>query len=159
MAESKGVAIHCDIGWNVSVYKRYNWEKGLLLRNKRETSAKRVEKERALRLTTKNLCAIGVCHRGPTSLRIVPENVKVNNEVFPKELLIPIWKEDIPRLYPGEESKVILHMDGARAHFHPNVVQWLETNKIKYIPAGHWPANSPDLSPMDYGINGIFKKF
>ena len=43
-------------------------------------------------------------------------------------------------------------MDGARAHFHPNVVQWLETNKIKYIPAGHWPANSPDLSPMDYGI-------
>ena len=48
-------------------------------------------------------------------------------------------------------------MDGARAHFHPNVVQWLETNKIKYIPAGHWPANSPDLSPMDYGINGNFK--
>ena len=68
-------------------------------------------------------------------------------------MLIPIWKEDIPRLYPDEESKVILHMDGARAHFHPNVVQWLETNKIKYIPAGHWP----DLSPMDYGINGIFK--
>ena len=72
-------------------------------------------------------------------------------------MLISIWKEDIPRLYPGEESKVILHMNGARAHFHPNVVQWLETNKIKYIPAGHWPANSPDLSPMDYGINGIFK--
>ena len=72
------------------------------------------------------------------------------------QVLIPIWKEDIPRLYPGEENKVILHMDGARAHFHPNVVQWLET-KIKYTPAGHWPANSPDLSPMDYGINGIFK--
>ena len=105
----------------------------------------------------KILCAIGVCHRGPTSLRIVPENVKVNNEVFLKEVLIPIWKEDIPRLYPGEEGKVILHMDGARAHFHPNVVQWLETNKIKYIPAGHWPANFPDLSPTDYIINGIFK--
>ena len=70
----------------------------------------------------KILCAMRVCHRGPTSLRIVPENVKVNNEVFLKEVLIPIWKEDIPRLYPGEESKVILHMDGARAHFHPNVV-------------------------------------
>ena len=48
-------------------------------------------------------------------------------------------------------------MDGARAHFHPNVVQWLETNKIKYIPARHWPANSPDLFPMDYGIIGTFK--
>ena len=50
----------------------------------------------------KILCAMGICHRGPTSLRIVPENVKVNNDVFLKEVLIPIWKEDIPRLYPGE---------------------------------------------------------
>ena len=102
------------------------------------------------------VCAIGACLRGPTSLRIVPENVKINNKVFLKEVLIPIWKENIPRL-PGEEIKFILHMDGARANFYPNVVQWLETNKIKYIPAGHWPANSPDLSPMDYGINGIYK--
>ena len=36
------------------LYKRYNWEKGLLLRNKRETSAKRVQKERAFRLVAKN---------------------------------------------------------------------------------------------------------
>ena len=81
--------------------------------------------------------AIGICHRDQAPLQIVPENVKVNNKVFLKEVLIPIWKEDIPRLYPGEESKVILHMDGARAHFHPNVVQWLETSKVKYIPVGH----------------------
>ena len=83
---------------------------------------------------------MGVCHRGSTSLRIVPENVKVNNEVFLREMLISIWKKDISRLYPDEERKVILPMNGARAFFHPNVVQWLETNKIKYIPAGHWPA-------------------
>ena len=83
------------------------------------------------------LCAIRVCHRGPTSLRTVSENFKVNNEVFLKEVLIPTWKEDIPRLYPGEKSKVVLYIDGARAHFHPNVVQWLETNEIKYVPAGH----------------------
>ena len=98
-------------------------------------------------------------HRGPTSLRIVPENVKVNNEVFLKEVLIPIWKEDIPRLYPGEERKVNLHMDGARAHFHPNVVQLLETNQIKYIPATHWPTNSPNVPSMEYRIHGIFKQF
>ena len=100
---------------------------------------------------------MGVCRWGSTSLRIVPENVKVNNKIFLREMLISIWKKDISRLYPDEERKVILPMNGARAFFHPNVVQWLETNKIKYIPAGHWPANSPDLSPMDYGINGIFK--
>ena len=41
----------------------------------------------------KILCAMGVCHRGSTSLRIVPENVKVNNEVFQREMLISIWKK------------------------------------------------------------------
>ena len=91
-------------------------------------------------------------------MRIVPENVKVNNKVFLKVVLIPIWKEDIPRLYPGEESKVILHMDGTRVHFHSNVVQWLETNEIKYIPARHWPTNLSDLSEMEYKILEIFKK-
>ena len=118
---------------------------------------KEYKKKECSKWPPKILCTMRVCHRGSTSLRIVPETVKVNNEVFLKEVLIPIWKEDIPRLYPGEERKVNLHMDGARAHFHPNVVQWLETNKIKYIPAGHWPANSPDLFLVDYEINGIFK--
>ena len=79
------------------------------------------------------LCAIGVCHRGSTSLRIVPENVKINQEVFLKKVLSPMWKEDIPRLYPAEESKVIRHMNGARAHFRPNVVQWLETKSNTYL--------------------------
>ena len=90
-------------------------------------------------------------------MQIVLENIKVNKDVFLRGVRIPIWKEDTHRLYPGEERKVILPMNGARALLHPNVVQWLETNKIKYIPVGHWPANSPDLSPMDYGFNGIFK--
>ena len=44
-------------------------------------------------------------------MRVVLENVKINNEVFLKEMLIPIWKEDISRFYPGEISKVIVHMD------------------------------------------------
>lgn len=85
-------------------------------------------------------------------MRIVPTNVKVNNEVFLKEMLIPIWKEDIPRLYPGEERSSLIWMEHVRIF-----IQLLETNKIKYIPARHWPANSPNFSPMDYKINGIFK--
>ena len=78
----------------------------------------------------KILCAMGFCHRGSTSLRIVRENVKVNNEVFLREMLISVWKKDISRLYPDEERKVLLPMNGARAFFHPTVVQWLETSKI-----------------------------
>ena len=104
------------------------------------------------------LCAIGVCHRGSTSLRIVPENVKVNKKVFLRELLIPIGKKDIPRLYLDEKRKVILPMNGARTFFHPSVVQWLKTSEIKYVPARHWPTNLSDLSPMEYRILEILKK-
>ena len=67
--------------------------------------------------------------------------------------------KDISRLYPDEERKVILPMNGARAFFHPSVVQWLETNEIKYVPARHWPTNLSDLSPMEYRILEIFEKF
>ena len=101
---------------------------------------------------------MGVCSRGKSSLMVIPKNVKVNNEVFLKKALIPIWKKDIPRLYPGDEQMVILHMDAAPAHFHPNVLAWLAKNKIQYIPKADWLANSPDVSPMDYGINGNYKK-
>ena len=92
-------------------------------------------------------------------MRIVPENVKVNNEVFLREILISIWKKDISRLYPDEERKVILHMNDARAFFHPIVVQWMETNEIKYVLVKYWPSNSSDLSPIEYRMHEIFKKF
>ena len=44
---------------------------------------------------------IGICHGGATSFRIVPENVKVNNEVFLIEVLILIRKEDNPSDFGG----------------------------------------------------------
>ncbi|OWA53012.1 hypothetical protein BV898_17449 [Hypsibius exemplaris] len=31
----------------------------------------------------------------------------------------------------------------------------LKSNGYKFIRKEDWPANSPDLSPMDYSINGI----
>ena len=109
-------------------------------------------------MANKNFVRDGSLFRGKASLMVIPKNAKVNNEVFLTKVLIPIWKKDIPRLYPGEEQKVILHMDSAPAHFHPNVLAWLAKNKIQYIPKADWLANSSDVSPMDYGINGNNKK-
>jgi hypothetical protein len=34
----------------------------------------------------------------------------------------------------------------------------MESYSCKFISAEDWPANSSDLSPMDYSINGIFKR-
>ena len=95
--------------------------------------------------------------RGQTGLYMVPSNVKINGKGFIDRVLKPLFKIDVPRLYPGEERKVILHMDAASAHFSKPVLKWLKENKITYIPKQDWPSHSPDLSPMDFGVNGMFK--
>ena len=49
-------------------------------------------------------------------------------------------------------------MDSAPAHTATKVTQWLKDRKVTYILKGEWMANSPDLAPLDYAINGIFKE-
>jgi len=49
-------------------------------------------------------------------------------------------------------------MDSAPAHTAKKTYQWLDEREIKYISKENWMANSPDLSPCDYAVNGIFKK-
>jgi transposase len=105
----------------------------------------------------KVMYAAGVSARGVTGMYFVPSNVKVNRWVFIEEFLKPIVENDIPRLYPGEEHKVVIHFDSAGSHTTPEVYQWLDERKVKYIKREEWLSNSPDLSPMDYGPNGIFK--
>ncbi|OWA54330.1 hypothetical protein BV898_18738 [Hypsibius exemplaris] len=82
----------------------------------------------------------------------------MNSQMFIDLILEPMFKKDVPRLYPEEEKKVILHMDSAGAHVKDRVVKWLHDREIKFITKEEWMSNSPDLSPMDYGVNSIFKK-
>ncbi|OQV14322.1 hypothetical protein BV898_11442 [Hypsibius exemplaris] len=106
----------------------------------------------------KVMCAAGVSYRGPTSIYFVPPTSKVDSAFFLNNIVKPIVEKDIPRLYPGEEHKVILHFDSASSHTTPAVYSYLKSKKVKYIGKEDWMANSPDLSPMDFGPNGIFKK-
>ncbi|OWA50594.1 hypothetical protein BV898_15105 [Hypsibius exemplaris] len=86
------------------------------------------------------------------------QEAKINSQMFIDLILEPVFKKDVPRLYPGEEKKIILHMDSATAHVKDTVVKWLQDRKIKFITKKEWMANSHDLSPMDYGVNLIFKR-
>ena len=103
------------------------------------------------------MVAIGICYRGKTKVYIVPPKSKVNARFFIDNILKPIVEKDIPRLYPGEEHKVVIHMDSAPAHVAKETYQWFDERGIKYIPKDKWPANSCDLSSMDYAVNSIFK--
>jgi len=45
--------------------------------------------------------------------------------------------------------------DGAPPHTAKNTQDWLENNCNDWIKKDEWPAKSPDLNPMDFGIWGI----
>ena len=104
------------------------------------------------------MVAIGICWNGVSRAYIVPENRKVNADYFIQDILKPMIEEDIPRLYPGREKDVTWHMDSAPAHTAKKTYKWLDERGIKYIPKQDWMANSPDMAPLDYGINANFKR-
>ncbi|OWA50836.1 hypothetical protein BV898_15341 [Hypsibius exemplaris] len=49
-------------------------------------------------------------------------------------------------------------MDSAGAHVKDTVVEWLQDQKKRFITKEKWMRNSPDSSPMDGGVNSIFKR-
>ena len=100
----------------------------------------------------------GISARGPTAIRFVPPSTKVNSDFYVHRVLQPLFQKDIKRLYGKSAKRVKLHHDSAPAHRALATVRFMQENKYKFIPASDWPANSPDLSPMDYSINGIFKQ-
>lgn len=59
---------------------------------------------------------IGMSLRGPTKIRFVLASDKINGLYLIEQVLKPLVKGDIPRLFPGEEAKVVLNSDSASAH-------------------------------------------
>ncbi len=100
----------------------------------------------------------GICSRGVTKLRFILPGAKINSDYYIQHFLKPLVEEDIPKLFPGEEHLVIVHQDSAPAHASKKTQEWLRNCPVQFIPKEDWMGNSPDLAPMDYGINGIFKQ-
>jgi len=99
----------------------------------------------------------GISSRGVTKLRFIEPGAKINSDYYIEHCLKPLFEDDIPRLFPGEEHKVVFHQDSAPAHASKKTQKWLADSGINFIPAAEWMGNSPDMAPMDFSINGIFK--
>jgi hypothetical protein len=99
-----------------------------------------------------------ISSRDPTVICFVPPNTKVNSAFFTNKILKPIYGKDILRLFGKDAKRVTIHHDSASSHTSGPTVKWLKSNNCNFIPAADWPENSPDLSPMDYLVNGIFKR-
>ena len=99
----------------------------------------------------------GISAHGTTAIRFVPYSAKVTSVFYISKVLKALFSKDIPRLFGKDTKFAVLHHDSAPAHKAAATVQWLESHD-NFIPEQDWCANSPDLSPMDYSINGIFKQ-
>ncbi|OQV15192.1 hypothetical protein BV898_10576 [Hypsibius exemplaris] len=99
----------------------------------------------------------GISARGTTAIRFVPPRTKVNSDFYVKRVLKPIFKKDIPRLDGKDARSVVLYHDSAPSHTALDTVRFLQKSKYRYSKRG-LAQQSPDLSPMDYSINSIFKR-
>lgn len=90
---------------------------------------------------------LGACSKGVTPLvifdkgtvdhscyieKVLPVALKYGNEVFGDD-----WT---------------FQQDGAKPHQHHLTQEWCRKNFPSFIDKDRWPANSPDLNPLDYSI-------
>ena len=92
------------------------------------------------------------CHNGKLKLRRVGKNAKINSMYYQKDVLRPIFTEEIPFLYLDDFYKVKLHQGKATCHTSKSTSAFLEKMKTEYIHFQHSPAKSPDVPPMDYCV-------
>jgi hypothetical protein len=57
----------------------------------------------------------GVCSRGVTKLHFVEPYAEINSDNYIQEFLEPLFAEDISRLHPRQERKVVFHQAPAQA--------------------------------------------
>lgn len=95
----------------------------------------------------------GISAAGKTSLIFIDKKVKINANVYQEEILekalVP-WKRNNPN--------VIFQQDWAPAHGAKTTIRFLETKIGSFMTKDMWPANSPDLNPLDFSVWGFMEK-
>ena len=90
---------------------------------------------------------LGVCSKGVSPLVIFEEGT-VNHDRYIEEVL-PVALEFGNKVFGNRWT---FQQDGARPHTHHLTQQWCRDHFPSFIDKDHWPANSPDLNPLDYSI-------
>jgi inhibitor of nuclear factor kappa-B kinase subunit alpha len=97
----------------------------------------------------------GICASGKTPLIFIEEGIKVNQEVYRRDILEAVvlpWAQE-----HFDNQHWTFQQDSAPAHRAKNTQQWYRVNFPDFVSAGEWPPYSPDLNPMDYSIWSILE--
>jgi len=85
---------------------------------------------------------------GGLSPVVILDKGSVNHEVYIKEVLPVALKFGNKTL----GKYWVYQQDGATPHTHKLTQEWCQKHFPSFIPKDRWPANSPDLNPLDYCI-------
>ena len=84
--------------------------------------------------------------------RCLPSVVFLEGHVDHKKYIqkcLPVAKKYWTQFFSSDWT---FRQDGATSHTEKTTQEWCKTNLPWFIPKDRWPANSPDLNPLDYAV-------
>lgn len=100
------------------------------------------------------MVSVGVSSLGCTELIFVEPGVKINGAHYRDVLLA---QHLLPAIRGQSGDYFIFQQDGAPAHRARDTVTFLRRETPEFISPSLWPANSPDLNPVDYKVWGVLQ--
>ena len=125
-----------------------------------ETTMKRdVDAERLLRtrptFSRSVMVSVAVSKLGCSDMFFVEPGVKVNGAYYRDVLL---KQQMLPAIRRMSGDFFIFQQDSAPAHRARDTIELLRRETADFIGPDLWPANSPDLNPVDYRIWGLIQE-
>lgn len=121
---------------------------------KRRVSANRLLRTRAT-FSSSVMVSVAVSKLGCTQLVFVEPGAKINGAYYRDVLLT---QHLLPAIREIAGDMWIFQQDNAPAHRARDTVELLSRATPEFISLAMWPANSPDLNPIDYRIWGLVQE-
>ena len=96
----------------------------------------------------------GICASGKTPLIFVEPGVKINADVYQRDILESVV---LPWSQQHFEGNWTFQQDSAPAHKARKTQHWISTHFPDFITPQEWPPYSTDLNPMDYSVWSILE--
>lgn len=94
------------------------------------------------------MVSLGLSYRGAGTLRFAPAGTKINAATY-LEIIENTYLPDCHQLY-GVPPDCVFQQDGATSHTANRVQAFCKERFPNFWDKNHWPANSPDLNPLDF---------